>query len=190
MQWRWGFVLRNDPAYNPNLTLEREDFSLAWPPRVRHPWCSESVSVEIPYGLPHSKAEPLILPPGGEISGSFAVPVGTRGSLKGISLLIGNYLSGLNGTLVLRLQDADHQTAHAHSTLSSSLDNAMLPLTFSHGGIRLHGQARLFFRLRLEGATAPVEIESYLLDERWGHQILGHEDRALRIALQVIEDDI
>jgi glycosyltransferase involved in cell wall biosynthesis len=34
MQKRWGDALKNDPAYNPNLTLEREDFSYAWPPRV------------------------------------------------------------------------------------------------------------------------------------------------------------
>ncbi|MFA7240293.1 MAG: glycosyltransferase [Sulfuricellaceae bacterium] len=34
MQERWGELLRYDPAYNPNLTLDREDFSLAWPPRV------------------------------------------------------------------------------------------------------------------------------------------------------------
>ena len=35
MQKRWGETLFYDPAYNPNLTLEREDFSLAWPPRVK-----------------------------------------------------------------------------------------------------------------------------------------------------------
>ena len=35
MQKRWSDTLFNDPAYNPNLTLEREDFSLAWPPRVK-----------------------------------------------------------------------------------------------------------------------------------------------------------
>ena len=34
MRKRWGDLLQNDPAYNPNLTLEREDFSQAWPPRV------------------------------------------------------------------------------------------------------------------------------------------------------------
>jgi GT2 family glycosyltransferase len=34
MQERWGDLLRRDPAYNPNLTLEHEDFSLAFPPRV------------------------------------------------------------------------------------------------------------------------------------------------------------
>jgi GT2 family glycosyltransferase len=28
---RWGDVLDHDPAYNPNLTLKHDDFSLAWP---------------------------------------------------------------------------------------------------------------------------------------------------------------
>jgi GT2 family glycosyltransferase/SAM-dependent methyltransferase len=34
MEQRWGHVLRADPAYNPNLTLERWDFSIAFPPRA------------------------------------------------------------------------------------------------------------------------------------------------------------
>ncbi len=37
MQKHWGPRLLNDPAYNPNLTFEYEDFSLAWPPRVERP---------------------------------------------------------------------------------------------------------------------------------------------------------
>lgn len=35
---RWGGLLYNDPAYNPNLTLDWTDFSLATPPRVIKPW--------------------------------------------------------------------------------------------------------------------------------------------------------
>ena len=31
---RWREAIRNDPAYNPNLTIEGENFTLAWPPRV------------------------------------------------------------------------------------------------------------------------------------------------------------
>ena len=34
MKEKWGETLMNDPAYNPNLTLDHEDFSLAWPPRI------------------------------------------------------------------------------------------------------------------------------------------------------------
>jgi len=31
---RWGDQLLRDPAYNPNLSLDSEDFALAYPPRV------------------------------------------------------------------------------------------------------------------------------------------------------------
>lgn len=34
MHRRWGDLLKNDPAYSPNLMLAREDFSYAWPPRL------------------------------------------------------------------------------------------------------------------------------------------------------------
>jgi len=33
LKTRWGSRLANDPAYNPNLSLETEDFALAYPPR-------------------------------------------------------------------------------------------------------------------------------------------------------------
>lgn len=35
---RWGVLLLHDPAYNPSLSLIREDYSLAVPPRVRPIW--------------------------------------------------------------------------------------------------------------------------------------------------------
>jgi len=31
---KWGKLIGNDPAYSPNLTLESENFGLAWPPRI------------------------------------------------------------------------------------------------------------------------------------------------------------
>ncbi len=33
MQQKWPTIIQNDPAYNVNLTLNRSDYSLAWPPR-------------------------------------------------------------------------------------------------------------------------------------------------------------
>jgi len=35
---RWGHLLLNDPAYNPNLALDREAFALGFPPRAAKPW--------------------------------------------------------------------------------------------------------------------------------------------------------
>jgi len=40
MKTRWGDQLIDDLAYNPNLSLLKEDFSLACPPRVERPWLS------------------------------------------------------------------------------------------------------------------------------------------------------
>jgi GT2 family glycosyltransferase len=37
MTRRWEDRLRHDPFYSPNLTLTRDDFGLAWPPRVEGP---------------------------------------------------------------------------------------------------------------------------------------------------------
>jgi GT2 family glycosyltransferase len=38
MKQRWGNLLVNDPAYNPNLALGRAPFMLAFPPRITKPW--------------------------------------------------------------------------------------------------------------------------------------------------------
>jgi GT2 family glycosyltransferase len=38
MRGKWKHVLETDPFYNPNLAITDEDFSLAHPPRLIHPW--------------------------------------------------------------------------------------------------------------------------------------------------------
>ena len=38
MYERWGDVLRSDPYFNPNLSLERADFALSYPPRHTRKW--------------------------------------------------------------------------------------------------------------------------------------------------------
>ncbi len=35
---RWGDILKEDPFYNPNMSIENERFLLAFPPRVMRPW--------------------------------------------------------------------------------------------------------------------------------------------------------
>lgn len=46
---RWQEQLRNDPAYNSNLSLDGESFTLAYPPRTTKPWLTTrgSDSVDI-----------------------------------------------------------------------------------------------------------------------------------------------
>jgi GT2 family glycosyltransferase len=39
---RWNSLIKSDACYSPNLTLERANFSVAFPPRVTPPWKLES----------------------------------------------------------------------------------------------------------------------------------------------------
>jgi GT2 family glycosyltransferase len=34
MRRKWGHIIKNDPCYSPNLSLDCANFSLAWPPRL------------------------------------------------------------------------------------------------------------------------------------------------------------
>jgi GT2 family glycosyltransferase len=42
MKQRWNNILSNDPYYSPNLSLESDNFNLAYPPRVKKPWLNSS----------------------------------------------------------------------------------------------------------------------------------------------------
>lgn len=185
MQWRWGVKLSKDPAYNPNLTIEREDFSLGWPPRAPRPWRSNHFSIDIPYGLPGMHGTPLTLRRGEGISGCFKIPMGTRGILIGVSLLIEGYLGSPSFSLTLQLDDRVSQKAEAHATVHGPLYHSMVPINFSREEILLDGQERLFFHLRLDGPAESLTVWSCILNKQWGHQIEGCEDRVLRFALQV-----
>jgi GT2 family glycosyltransferase len=184
MQWRWGPLLAQDPAYNPNLTRVAEDFSLAFPPRVRRPWRREPVSVDVPYGLPGLPMKGRMLEMGGELAGAFRIPCGLRGRLTGVSVMIGNHAGRSDGNLILDLRDDAGAAAQGHAPLAGSADNALLAIPLS-GDILLRGQERLNFSFRLEKASWPVAFWMFPLDEKWGHAIAGDEDKALRMVLQV-----
>jgi GT2 family glycosyltransferase len=44
---RWREELRCDPAYNPNLSLDAESFTLAYPPRTTKPWPVADSTAEV-----------------------------------------------------------------------------------------------------------------------------------------------
>jgi len=60
MMQRWGRQLGSDPAYNPNLTLEKEDFSLAFPPRVTPPWKTQIESKDTKVTTPSTMTSSYI----------------------------------------------------------------------------------------------------------------------------------
>jgi GT2 family glycosyltransferase len=43
MKSKWGHILQRDPFYNPNLSLDENLFTLAFPPRTTKPWQTVAV---------------------------------------------------------------------------------------------------------------------------------------------------
>lgn len=185
MQWRWGRVLQNDPAYNPNQALDYENFTLAATPRVQRPWRDDPLKIDVPYGLPLYAPAPLSLVQGDTIKGSFPVPYGIKGTLNRFLILMGNYSGTSNGILVCTLEDHNGQSGTFEADLTDSEDNTFLTLGLTQGKISLNGQERLSFHFQTENATRPVALFAYPLVDPWSHQISGHEDCALRIILLI-----
>jgi GT2 family glycosyltransferase len=44
---RWGDSLARDPFYSPNLSLDSEDFQIAFPPRAEKPWRRSPASMDV-----------------------------------------------------------------------------------------------------------------------------------------------
>lgn len=189
MQWRWGGLLRADPAYNPNLTLHKEDFSLTGVPRSGMPWLKKRTMVDVPYGIPGDNPVRIEMAPGSALSGSFPIPRGLKGRLSGIGIMIGNYHGRSDGRLTLRLAVGDQDACFAESVIVGSRDNDFLELPLIHGGPPAQGYERMDFRLQLVDAHFPLVLWATAVGPEWDHRLAKHEGLALRITLHMEGDD-
>ena len=185
MQWRWGPLLSADPAYNPNLTLNNEDFSLAWPPRAQAPWKPSASAVVLPFWSKEAPQEAVHLEPGQAIQGFFRVPRHLSGQMERISVLVGNHGGRSDGILCMDLGGDSHVVTFS-GELTGSVDNAYLEMKAIEGSIRIDAVDRLAFSLRLENATHPVALWAIPLNDAWGNGIAGREDLALRVEFDLL----
>ncbi len=183
MQWRWGALLRADPAYNPNLTLHKEDFSLTKVPRNGMPWLKKRTMVDVPYGIPGDTPARIEMTPGSTLSGSFPIPRGLKGRLSGIGIMIGNYHGRSDGHLSLRLAVDDQDACFSEGVVVGSRDNDFLELPLIRGGPPVQGYERMNFRLRLVDARFPLVLWATVVGPEWDHRMGKHKDLALRITL-------
>lgn len=184
MQWRWGAVLDCDPAYNPNLSLIAEDFSLAWPPRLHAPWKIEPTMVDIPFGFNVVSPEFISLLPDSDLSGKFLLPCHLHGQLEGLSLLVEIPRNSSDGIIIIELTDGEH-TTHGRAFLSTYGGRSVVPFRFPERTIPLFGQESLSFRIRLTSTTAPIALCAYTLNKKWANGIVKYPEKALRIVLHV-----
>lgn len=189
MQWRWGNRINNDPAYNPNLTLQHANFALAWPPRTSKPWQPNENLVPIPYGLPNVPTQWIEVTQNRSIEGNFLIPRGlNEASLLGLTLLIRTNNGRSDGALSLELSDDQGHNIQANRSLAGAHDNMPLSLYFEDMILRLTDVKQLNFHITLTDNSKPAFLLAYPLDARWGHHIVGYEEFALRIDLILAND--
>ena len=190
MQWRWGQRINQDPAYNPNLTLEHENFELAWPPRINKPWKPQARSVPIPYGIASLPMQFInVTTHHKPIKGSFLVPRGLDDTqLIGLSILIGTHGGRSDGVLTIVLADNKGHNIMTEQSLIGALDN--MPLTFhlEKQSISLTGVTEFNFQITVRENTESVALGAYSLNQQWGHHIAGYEECALRIDLLITNE--
>ena len=185
MQWRWGPMFASDPGYNPNLSLDHEQFGLAKPPRAPKPWHGAPSIIDVPYGAPNAKPDSIDLRPDTPIEAHFAIPHAVTGTLHGLDILVGTCAGPCHGTLVLTIKDGMGHTVEARGSLAVLKDDSTLPLPLDGEGLALMGQEGLTIRMHLEDAVHPLALYAYPVNARWSHGITGHDDMALRIRLHV-----
>jgi len=181
MQWRWGPQLNNDPCYNPNLTLDSEDFTLT-PPRHLPPWSSRLNWLILPDGLNHGHSQRLPLATDSILRVTCTLPITFDGTIYALQIYLGASAGTLDGTLNVTLT-CDQSTIQKHESLAGhrgefpfTIDLANTPFTPRPGS-----------RLRLEtspiGTTTPVNIVTFQTTNPWDHHIIGLPDTALQVRI-------
>jgi hypothetical protein len=186
MQWRWGQRITQDPAYNPNLTLNHENFELAWPPRLNKPWKPQPCSVPIPYGIASLPMQFINITHHRPIEGSFLIPRGLDDvQLIGLSILIGTHGGSSDGMLTIQLNDNKGHNIMAKQSLLGVLENMPLTFHFDEPALSLDGVTEFSFQMNVEGNVQSVTLGAFPLNEQWSHHIAGYEECALRIDLLI-----
>ncbi|WP_242823797.1 glycosyltransferase [Sulfobacillus thermosulfidooxidans] len=188
MQWRWGPILVNDSYYNPNLTLNAEDFGLSWPPRVRKPWLRMIKYIPIPFGIASQQSVPASLRPNESFTGAFVIPKPASSfqyEVSSIMIFLGNYQGQSDGWLNVALYQNNMEIANGSAPLITSRDNEFFEIPFMKRFRLSDVQEEIQFKVWTEGARFPVVLWMYPISAPWDHKIKQHPGMALRINLGI-----
>jgi glycosyltransferase involved in cell wall biosynthesis len=118
MKQRWENLLLDDPAYNPNLTLDAEDFGLAWPPRV--PPLIPTASTETSSLATHVRKKlHVLLEMRPALDGFAGIPQETRLLFRGMSAMTQVEIEGLLQTSTQFLQPSAQKNLLSDSAIDS-----------------------------------------------------------------------
>jgi GT2 family glycosyltransferase len=181
MQWRWSPQLYSDPMYNPNLTLDSEDFLLAVP-RIQRPWAPGINWVDIPDGqnLDHSQRLPLRA--NESITVTCLIPVTFSAKVVALQIYIGDSVGQLDGELTIT---GRCETGSFTVTESLSGHRREFPFTLHLGQQAFNApQGKpLALTITPRANHYPVHLLAFQTVSPWAHQINQLPNLALKITM-------
>lgn len=183
MQWRWNPQLYSDPMYNPNLTLDSEDFVLAIP-RIERPWASSIRWVDIPDGqnLDHSHRLPVHW--NQTITASCLIPATLSGTIEALQIYIGDSVGELDGELAVTGTWSDNTFTVAESLAGH---RGEFPFTFQLGdqAFKAPSGQPLELTITPHNNRYPVHLLAFETVTPWAHHLQRLSTLALKITAGV-----
>ncbi|WP_298335951.1 glycosyltransferase family 2 protein [Ferrimicrobium sp.] len=181
MQWRWSPQLSSDPMYNPNLTLDSEDFVLAIP-RIQRPWARGIQWVDIPDGqnLDHSHRIPLHT--NQTITATCLIPATLSGTIEALQIYIGDSVGELDGELTVSGRHNGHTFTVTESLKGHRRE---FPFTFHLGDQAFEAPSGQPLELGITPHRSqwPVHLLAFQTVTPWAHHIHGLPTLALKITV-------
>ena len=181
MQWRWSPQLYSDPMYNPNLTLDSEDFVLAIP-RIQRPWARGIQWVDIPDGqnLDHSHRLPLRA--NQTITATCLIPATLSGTIEALQIYIGDSVGELDGELTVTGESNGNRFTVTESLKGHRRE---FPFTFHIGDQAFEAPSGQPLELNITPHQNqwPVHLLAFQTVSPWGHHLQELPTLALKITI-------
>ena len=186
LQWRWGHLLKQDPAYNTSLSLFDEHCRLG-ERRTNPPWSTRFAWIRLPDGFNNASDQYEYVLPNQEIHFTCVLPKRFTGSVGALRFGVENVVGTTDGLAVLRVKLNGEEAISVQplddlakgTTLTFEFDSKQL-IFISSGGI-------LECTFTLAKATFPVGLPVYPSSEDWSHHLDGLSAHALHVELGYLE---
>ena len=180
LQWRWGHLLKHDPAYNTNLSLFDEHWRLGVA-RASPPWSPRFDWVRLPDGFNDAGIRRAHVFSGQEFRFVCRLPLLLTGFLGALRFAVDEVVGELDGIAVLRVIK-DGSEAVSVQPLDGLRKRTVVTFEFDHGQLfEVTGGETIECTFTLRRALFPVGLPTYPSSSDWSQDLDGFPDRALHV---------
>jgi GT2 family glycosyltransferase len=180
MQWRWSPQINSDPMYNPNLTLDSEDFVPAVP-RIESPWAPGIKWVDLPDGDNLNHSHRLPLKANQSLTATCLIPATLSATIVALQIYIGDSVGKLDGQLTVTGR-SDKSTFTVTESLSEHRGEFRFTLHLGEKAFIAQQGQPLELTITPRDNAYPVHLLAFQSVSPWTHNIRGLPNLALKVS--------